>query len=94
MEDEGREEMFMKHLFTILLALVATTASAQGFEVDGIYYNILSEDDKTVEVTGSPYGYSGDVVIPAEVTYDGSTYSVTTIGDWAFGECSAFSLYA
>ena len=81
----------MKHLFTMLLTLVAVTASAQDFEVDGIYYNILSEDDKTVEVTGSPYGYSGDVVIPAEVTYDGSTYSVTTIGKDAFNYCEALT---
>ena len=90
-EDEGREEMFMKHLFTMLLALVAATASAQDFVVDGICYNILSEDDRTVMVTESPYGYSGEVVIPAEVTYDGSTYSVTTIGDLAFGYCSALT---
>ena len=90
-EDEGREDMFMKHLFTMLLALVAATANAQEFMVDGICYNILSEDDRTVMVTESPYGYSGEVVIPAEVTYDGSTYSVTTIGDLAFGYCSALT---
>ena len=79
----------MKHLFTMLLALIAATASAQDFMVDGICYNILSEDDMTVEVTESPYGYAGDVVIPAEVTYDGGTYSVTTIGDWAFYDYDA-----
>ena len=79
----------MKHLFTMLLALVAATASAQDFEVDGICYNILSEDDKTVEVTENPNDYAGDVVIPGEVTYDGSTYSVTTIGEEAFYDCSA-----
>ena len=81
----------MKHLFTMLLALVAATASAQDFEVDGIYYNILSEDDKTVEVTENPNDYAGDVVIPGEVTYDGSTYSVTTIGEYAFCWCEALT---
>ena len=81
----------MKHLFTMLLALVATTASAQDFMVDGICYNILSEDDMTVEVTESPYDYAGDVVIPAEVTYDGGTYSVTAIGDYAFNDCDALT---
>ena len=90
-EDEGREELFMKHLFTMLLTLVAATASAQDFEVDGICYNILSEDDRTVMVTESPYGYSGEVVIPAEVTYDGSTYAVTAIGDYAFSDCYALT---
>ena len=83
-EDEGQEIMFMKHLCAMLLALIAATASAQTFVVDGIHYRVLSEDDRTVEVTESPYGYSGEIVIPAEVTYDGSTYSVTTIGDEAF----------
>ena len=77
----------MKHLFTMLLALIAVTANAQDFVVDGICYNILSEDDMTVEVTESPYGYAGDVVIPAEVTYDGGTYSVTTLGEDAFYDC-------
>ena len=81
----------MKHLFTMLLALVAATASAQDFEVDGIYYNILSEDERTVEVTENPNDYAGDVVIPAEVTYDGGTYSVTAIGYEAFRECSALT---
>ena len=81
----------MKHLFTMLLALVAATASAQDFVVDGICYNILSEDDRTVEVTESPYDYAGNIVIPAEVTYDGNTYSVTTIGENAFYRCSALT---
>ena len=81
----------MKHLFTMLLALVATTASAQDFEVDGICYNILSQDDRTVEVTESHYEYAGDVVIPAEVSHDGGTYRVTTIGDYAFSDCYALT---
>ena len=87
MEDEGQEEMFMKHLFTMLLALIAATASAYDLEAEGIYYNILSEDERTVEVTESPYDYAGDITIPAEVTYDGGTYSVTAIGDGAFDWC-------
>ena len=74
----------MKHLFIMMLALIAATASAQDFEVNGICYNILSEDDRTVAVTSNYGSYAGDIVIPAEVTYDGSTYSVTAIGDDAF----------
>ena len=31
--------------------------------------------------------YTGDVVIPASVTYDGITYPVTTIGKYAFKGC-------
>ena len=81
----------MKHLFTMMLALIAATASAQDFEVNGICYNILSEDDRTVEVTSNYGSYAGDIVIPAEVTYDGSTYSVTAIGDDAFNWCESLT---
>ena len=73
--------------------LCATGVSAHDFEVDGIYYNITSEEDKTVEVTyqGDNYGdieeYSGAVSIPTTVTYDGQEYSVTSIGNEAFAYC-------
>ena len=87
----------MKNFRTILAAvlmLCCATLSAHDFEVEGIYYNILSEEDRTVEVTykGSYSGeysgeYSGNVAIPANVTYNGTTYSVTTIGKSAFYRC-------
>ena len=73
----------------ILLTLAGVAASAQTFEVDGINYNVLSVEEGTAEVTSGDY--SGEVVIPAEVTYDGGTYSVTTIGDMAFYGCSALT---
>ena len=89
MEDEGREELFMKHLFTMLLTLVAVTASAQTFEVDGINYNVLSEAEGTVEVTSGDY--SGDIVIPASIAYNDREYAVTTVGDHAFHSCSSLT---
>lgn len=68
------------------------------FEVNGIYYNILSESEKTVEVTykerleidGSSTdpiyrcAYRQRVIIPQTVTHNGITYRVTRIGDHAF----------
>ena len=83
----------MKKLVTLLLALVATTALwAHSFEVDGIYYNILTDKTNEVEVTsGSSKKYSGSVTILSTVTYNGTTYSVTSIGDWAFYECSGLT---
>ena len=74
----------MKNLRTILTAILmlcCTTMSAQDFITNGLYYNILSDDDNTVEVFGA---YKSEVVIPANVTYNGVTYSVTAIGDFAF----------
>ena len=86
----------MRAVLTAVLSLVATTASAHDFEVDGIYYN--DNFDGTVSVTykGSSYNeytneYTGDVTIPSSVTYSGTTYSVTSIGDKAFGECSGLT---
>ena len=62
------------------------------FEVNGIYYNITSEADKTVEVTYSgSNSYSGAVTIPESVTYNGNTYSVTRIGESAFSGCSSLT---
>ena len=61
--------------------------------IDSLYYNILSETDRTVEVTyGDAYGnYSGDIVIPQSVIIDGKTYTVTTIGYNAFENCSSLT---
>ena len=88
----------LKHLFTALLLLCSLTASAHDFKVEGFYYNILSPEDKTVEVTyGGTYStqylneYSGSVVIPESVTYGGTTYSVTSIGSSAFEDCTGLT---
>ncbi len=89
---------YLKHLFTALLLLCTTVATAHDFEVGGIYYNILSKTDKTVEVTckGTSYShysneYSGSVVIPESVIYDGITYRVTSIEYNAFSYCSGLT---
>ena len=70
-----------------LLWLFATTASAYDFTKDSIYYNILSDSELTCEVTSGSNDYSGSIVIPATVEYNGNTYSVTSIGDKAFYNC-------
>ena len=83
----------MKKLFTLLFALVATTALwAHDFQVDGIYYNILTDKTNEVEVTDNGFSsYSGSIAIPSTVTYNGTTYSVTSIGDDAFYYCSGLT---
>ena len=88
----------LKHLFTALLLMVATVANAYDFEVDGIYYNILSRAKKTVEVTyrGDSYSsydneYTGSVDIPLSVISNGITYAVTSIGYFAFSGCSGLT---
>lgn len=52
------------------------------FVVNNIYYKTLSS--KTVSVIKSPSDYSGNIVIPEEVEYNGQKYSVVSIGEDAF----------
>ena len=79
---------FRSKLFALTLAIVASVSSfAHDFFVDGIYYNIL--DDNNVEVTykgSSIYEveYRNDVVIPDNVLYNGVNYVVASIGKDAF----------
>lgn len=57
------------------------------FMVDGIYYKITGSN--TVEVTykDSNYNsYSGSVNIPSSVTFNGTNYQVTAIGNHAFSQ--------
>ena len=84
----------LKFLFTTLLLLCSIVVNAHHFEVNGIYYNITDATDKTVEVTyrgNYSYSYSneytGRVVISESVTYNGTTYSITSIGEEAFSGC-------
>ncbi|MBR3616983.1 MAG: leucine-rich repeat domain-containing protein, partial [Bacteroidaceae bacterium] len=77
-----------KNIFVCLLAvLLPCLAVAHDFEVDGIYYNITSEENNMVEVTypADKKGFYKDVVfIPEKVNYDGKEYTVTAIGERAF----------
>ncbi len=85
-------------LAAIAVLLCSVPVSAHNFEVDGVYYNITSETDLTVEVTyeGLYYyskdnEYTGEVVIPKKVTYNKKNYSVTSIGYSAFEGCSGLT---
>ena len=86
--------ILMKNYFLLLARRLCLSLSARAHEaeVDGIFYN-LDAANKTATVTfkgDDPYSYneySGDVVIPETVTYNGITYSVTSLGDHCFYGC-------
>ena len=81
-------------LFTLLC--LSLSARAHDAEVDGIFYN-LDTANKTATVTfkgNNEYSfdeYSGAVVIPETVTYNGITYSVTTLGRYCFSGCRSLT---
>ena len=54
-----------------------------------LYYTITSSN--TVQVANNYGSVSGDVVIPSSVTNNGTTYSVTSIGERAFSYCSSLT---
>ena len=70
---------------------ISTTVQAYDAEIDGIYYNFISETEAEVTFLEGDgvymvyaSNYAGHVVIPESVTYNGKKFSVTRIGDLAF----------
>jgi len=78
----------MRTLLILLLTFIVSQMTyAYDFESSGIYYNI--EEGYTVSVTSGDLKYSGSVDIPNQVSHNGTTYSVTSIGYAAFFGCSS-----
>ena len=62
------------------------------FEQDGIYYLITGLNTVDVTYRDTQYNsYSGSVTVPATVTRNGVTYSVTGIGSRAFYGCTGLN---
>ena len=86
----------MKRTLLLIMVFLPMLASADSIEIDGIYYN-LNPVDKTAEVTYGNWDpitpidgdgrYSGEIAIPESVDYKGVSYSITTIGYYAFDYC-------
>ena len=83
----------------LFLALIVSTSAiyASDTQVDSIWYDFDSSTlTASVTYQGSTSNsyngeYSGSVIIPETVTYNGATYSVTSIGDRAFVNCSSLT---
>jgi hypothetical protein len=92
------KQLRLTFLLSVLMSLFGAQASAHEFEVknkDGVtIYYIWTNNNTELAVTyrGSYYDsysgeYSGDVVIPESVDYEGKSYPVTSIGNNAFINC-------
>ena len=79
-----------------MLAISATCANAYDFEANGMFFNVISLNDLTVELTRSDtytdeFGvtklvapYKGDFVVPQTVEYSGRTFKVVGINRETF----------
>ena len=58
----------------------------------GDFYYYLDNDNLQAQVTSMPSGkYTGDIEIPSAINYQAKKYSVTSIGDQAFYDCSGIT---
>lgn len=62
-------------------------ANADGVIIYYNYINDKTELEVTYKESSSDNSYSGHVVIPGSVTYEGMTFPVTAIGEEAFHSC-------
>ena len=85
---EMTKTIYLRSLILSLLwiSVVSTDATV----INGINYSLDSDKKEAAVISNSP-GYSGDIVIPEEVEYSGTLYSVTSIGNEAFRNCSGLT---
>lgn len=72
-------------LFVLLCTLSPFQSVAENVTVDGISYTLATE---TREAAVSKKSYSGDIIIPASITYEDVVYKVTSIQRRAFEDCN------
>ena len=79
----------IKRIGMLAVMLQASLAVlAYDFEVDGIYYNVVSLQNLTCKVTYGDKDYVGDITIPSTVEYNTRNFTVVKIGYSAFYYCS------
>ena len=81
--------------FLLMLLIVSSSLPLYAYDccVDGVYYNLdtSKQEASVTRESTSDRGYSGDLIIPSEIEYDNSVYTVTSIGSWAFYRCSGLT---
>ena len=85
-----------KQILFFILVLLPMIVSAERVKIGGLYYE-LDSSSKTASVTysimndnNSTYCF-GNVTIPDKVVYNAETYSVISIGDYAFRGCNGIT---
>ncbi|MBO5172368.1 MAG: hypothetical protein J6B83_04865 [Bacteroidaceae bacterium] len=74
----------LRALFLSLAVLLSLPMLAEQVEIDGINYDLNVETKQATVIAKSSGKYSGEIVIPESVEHEGTAYSVTSIGNYAF----------
>ena len=81
----------LRALCLFLAVLLSLPMMAVEVEIDGINYDLVSKLKQATVIKKSSGKYSGEVVIPETVEYNGTVCNVTSIGEFAFGWCSGLT---
>ena len=71
----------LRALFLSLAVLLSLPMLAEKVMIDGINYELVAKAKQATVIAKSSGKYSGKVVIPESVEHEGTTYSVTSIGE-------------
>lgn len=83
--------IIQKIWMVMAMLCLSHNAYAYDFEVDGIYYEVLSVPESTVQVVACPQKYKGSISLPSTASWNGRSWTVTQIGSFAFEGCSELS---
>lgn len=95
----AKEERFGSFKSLVLLVAFAILATSNSYAqasfetIDGLRY-LIDSDAKTATLTANPNGekYTGNIVVPGKVkASNGVEYTVTSLGEKCFYECSGLT---
>ncbi len=81
----------LRALFLSLAVLLSLPMLAVEVEIGGVNYELVAKIKQATVIEKSSGKYSGEVVIPESVEHEGTAYSVTSIGSYAFSYCSGLT---
>ncbi len=86
-----KQKQPLRRLLSLLLLTTSLLSAAvnQRFTIGRLTYE--SDDNSTASVSKCDKNATGRPIIPESVEYGGRTYSVTTIGNYAFSGCSSLT---
>lgn len=83
----------MKRIYLLtIIFFFSLMVRAINVEIDGIMYNINVKTGLTEVAANTSHQYTGDIVIPETITYEGKEYTVTAIGQGAFSQTNITSI--